>query len=450
MQKKLVGLMIFLFCFSFLITSFSLITYTVNKDNTYYVDIPQQATKINYNVPIGHYLPFNWTTALIGSSPINFAQKTVGLNCQLVVDKLFDLGHVLRYKDMSYTDQIVTRKGLLNQTSYSGCIDFIFYSYSFLAEMQGLSIIIFNSSLFIGQICNVFVGSIDPYTIDVGICYSGGYQTYHYHNLHVLYLSLSWSFLTNTQNIVGMFENLTVAFSYTCGLNMVWSPNLYASSQWLQISTTTTYICDLWLLGIDSSNNFGFTRFRSFNFTVLPTYGYYSSILYSISLLSIVHNYINPRIYSGNITFSISSTQKDYIWFAITLDQILLTTDYMWEIPYFMLLYSDLTVILSYFDKSDSDEQTIEIQVRLTINYDFIEDSLFQLYLSASIPIALISLLPIVGYKITHKRKQVYWFSLFATILTVIFWKGIFLSLGGIIAIASILIILIDKYREEK
>ena len=451
--KKLISLLVFLLYFSFITSSFSLLTYTITKDNSYYVLIPQQTTKANYNIPIGHYLPFNCSNQLIGSFPNNFAGSSVGLHCKLFIDNAFTYPEkAFRYYDVGGSHQILSWKGLLNQSSYSGCIDFICYINTTMIESQNIMITLYNSSLFNGRIFDIWIGSPTQNTLKIRINYVdhglAHQKTYYFLNEPVIYLSVNWNFLYNQQNIVGLFQNLSIAFDYTCNLDMVWNDNLYSSSQWLKIWTTTIDFCDVMFLGFDSSVYSGFYRYRCFNFTVLTKYGYYSYISYNIPLLSIIHNYLNSRIYSGNITYSVYSNSQDYTWIDAPYGQILLKNTSFYSIS--ELNKTDLPIMLSYFDISDGNSQIIKIRVQLTINYDFIDDSLFQLYLSASIPIVLIALLPLFGYKLSKKNELVYWFSMFITVLTITIWRGIFLTLGGVIAVIAILIILIIKDREKK
>jgi hypothetical protein len=321
-----------------------------------------------------------------------------------------------------------------------------------MVESQKLMITLYNSSLFIGKIFDIWVGSpiINSLSITINYVDHGllHQQNYYFPNENVIYLSIAWNFLYNQQNIVAKFQNTSLAFNYTTKLDMVWNDNLYAISQWLKIWTTTIDYCDVMILGIDSNVYSDFYRFRSFTFTVLTKYGYYSSTLYSIPLLSTVHNYRNARIFSGNITYSIYSNFQDYTWIDAPYARISLVNTSFYSIS--ISNETILNIMLSYFDTSDSEKQIIKIRVRLTINYDFINDSIFQLYLSASIPLVLITLLPIFGYKVGKKREPVYWFSLFISVLTIVIWKGIFLTLGGIVAVSAILFILIVKDREKK
>lgn len=451
--KILLLLFSLFFVSSFLISSHSLITYCVNTDNTYYVTIPSKSTQQSYTIPIGHYLPLNWSAYQTGSQPINFAGKSVGLHCKLYVDSSFSYPEkCLRYYDVGGSHQILTWFGLKNASSFSGYVDFIIYNNQTITETSMLMITFYNSSLFTGKIFDIWVGSDGAGDLKIKINYVDHgalhQQIYYFPNENIMYLSVYWDFLYNSQNVVGLFENLSLAFDYTCKLDMVWYDYLYASSQWLKVWTTTIDFCDVAILGFDSSAFNGFYRFRCFNFTFLSTYGYYSTIIYNLPLTSVISNLLNPRIYKGNATFSVYSNIQDYSWVDLGSNRINLgLTSVRYGIS--ATNNSALTTTYNFFDISDRNSQIIQIRVKLTLYYDYIDDSFSALYINAGLYLILLVAIPFLSYKIFKQKSIMFWVGLFITDITiVIYLKSI--NLGSVLSIASVLIILIGKMRSRE
>jgi len=216
-------------------------------------------------------------------------------------------------------------------------------------------------------------------------------------------------------------------------------------------SPVQTGIATLGILVIDSSFSSGFYTHRLLELKYITLEGYFGQKSIALNLFpTYSDNRISSFIIKTNFTFRMDS--KNYIYIQLQ-NATIITNSTNNKLIQFSLDFTNITTVLltiNILSFSNNSNSYFTYIVEYIINYTLFPLSLFELYLSASIPLALIAMIPTLGYKIGQKNKNTYWFTFFITILTVIIWRGVFLTIGGIIAIASALIILITKFREEK
>lgn len=359
----------------------------------------------------------------------------------------------LRLLDNGGSHRVVTGFSVTNKSAFLGYFDLGLYFNTTMVEYQSIYVSIVNSTLLIENVVWLFVGfDSSTNTVDYTINYRvGGMLTQIHHNFlgTIIFLSVYYNYILNIQNIVSLDENLNVLYNDTTSTNSIyWYNGMYASQSIVSVYSDNFGYCDVILLGLDYSSNLGYYRYRSFNYTILDKYGYYSTSTYNIPLTNVLSNVLNPQVLCGNITFSLySGIRKQYNWIDIIYNRL----DYFLN-GFYSIIQTNKTVLLiicNYYDDNDKSEQIIKIQVNLTLTYDYNNDLLFNIYLKALIPLSILFLIPYFTYYVSRKRNSIFWLSLFIIDLSLIIYYNLIANFGAILSIGSFFMLLFMSFKDE-